>query len=523
MKSNEELELRIQQLEEQQKQLEQKLDDQQKKIDSLIESNKQLTDKISELLTSMLNQGISLSANKKDVEKEVEAKEEQLSKVEGDLSKSLDDYEYSSLDNNSNYEGKYYEDIYSDSHHNSSDTAVDLNVGVDKDNLDEKSVSNETKEPKDQIDIDKMHNEFGFVYNIPKDDTTNKKESKKQIDIDKKLNEFGFVYNIPKDDTTNKKEPKDQIDIDKMHNDFGFVYNIPKDDTTNEIKDSLSSNKKEPSKNKKKEIIIDDIPLENGADSFEKGIVPVDNNIDYKSTKKSHKIKNIRKSFNFSRIKEKLKKNVKKIIAGVLVGTAFITGIMSCNKKVDKTSIENDNSNGIVSEYNSTIPSEIKANEFENKNLEDNFSNEIKSDDIVDNIEKSEPESKSESESKSDYKKADSDYTKVADGDFNYNVGDTVKFKGDYIYNTSKDAALEKNKLKPIYGSNDERHISLVNMVSKDGQHITISANDKNKKDLLESMGWTVESYNVTNDTRNIKYEGWINSDDLEEYHARNK
>ena len=493
MKSNEELELRIQQLEEQQKQLEQKLDDQQKKIDSLIESNKQLTDKISELLTSMLNQGISLSANKKDVEKEVEAKEEQLSKIEGDLSKSLDDYEYSSLDNNSNYEGKYYEDIYSDSHHNSSDTAVDLNVGVDKDNLDEKSVSNETKEPKDQIDIDKMHNEFGFVYNIPKDDTTNKKESKKQIDIDKKLNEFGFVYNIPKDDTTN------------------------------EIKDSLSSNKKESSKNKKKEIIIDDIPLENGADSFEKGIVPADNNIDYKSTKKSHKIKNIRKSFNFSKIKEKLKKNVKKIIAGVLVGTAFITGIVSCNKKVDKTSIENDNSNGIVSEYNSTIPSEIKVNEFENKNLEDNFSNEIKSDDIVDNIEKSEPESKSESESKSDYKKSDSDYTKVADGDFNYNVGDTVKFKGDYIYNTSKDAALEKNKLKPIYGSNDERHISLVNMVSKDGQHITISANDKDKKDLLESMGWTVESYNVTNDTRNIKYEGWINSDDLEEYHARNK
>ena len=469
MKSNEELELRIQQLEEQQKQLEQKLDDQQKKIDSLIESNKQLTDKISELLTSMLNQGISLSANKKDVEKEVEAKEEQLSKIEGDLSKSLDDYEYSSLDNNSNYDGKYYENIYSDSHHNSSDTAVDLNVGVDKDNLDEKSVSNETKEPKDQIDIDKMHNEFGFV------------------------------------------------------------YNIPNDDTTNEIKDSLSSNKKEPSKNKKKEIIIDDIPLENGAVSSEKGIVPADNNIDYKSTKKSHKIKNIRKSFNFSRIKEKLKKNVKKIIAGVLVGTAFITGIVSCNKKVDKTSIENDNSNGIVSEYNPTIPSEIKANEFENKNLEDNFSNEIKSDDIVDNIEKSEsesksePESKSESESKSDYKKSDSDYTKVADGDFNYNVGDTVKFKGDYIYNTSKDAALEKNKLKPIYGSNDERHISLVNMVSKDGQHITISANDKDKKDLLESMGWTVESYNVTNDTRNIKYEGWINSDDLEEYHARNK
>ena len=493
MKSNEELELRIQQLEEQQKQLEQKLDDQQKKIDSLIESNKQLTDKISELLTSMLNQGISLSANKKDVEKKVEAKEEQLSNIEDDLSKSLDDYEYSSLGSNSNYDGKYYENIYSDSHHNSSDTAVDLNVGVDKDNLDEKSVSNETKEPKDQIDIDKMHNEFGFVYNIPKDDTTNKKESKKQIDIDKKLNEFGFVYNIPNDDTTN------------------------------EIKDSLSSNKKEPSKNKKKEIIIDDIPLENGAVSSEKGIVPADNNIDYKSTKKSHKIKNIRKSFNFSRIKEKLKKNVKKIIAGVLVGTAFITGIVSCNKKVDKTSIENDNSNGIVSEYNPTIPSEIKANAFENKNLEDNFSNEIKSDDIVDNIEKSEPESKSESESKSDYKKSDSDYTKVADGDFNYNVGDTVKFKGDYIYNTSKDAALEKNKLKPIYGSNDERHISLVNMVSKDGQHITISANDKDKKDLLESMGWTVESYNVTNDTRNIKYEGWINSDDLEEYHARNK
>ncbi len=82
---------------------------------------------------------------------------------------------------------------------------------------------------------------------------------------------------------------------------------------------------------------------------------------------------------------------------------------------------------------------------------------------------------------------------------------------------------MEKNKLKPIYGSNDERHISLVNMVSKDGQHITISANDKDKKDLLESMGWTVESYNVTNDTRNIKYEGWINSDDLEEYHARSK
>ena len=54
-------------------------------------------------------------------------------------------------------------------------------------------------------------------------------------------------------------------------------------------------------------------------------------------------------------------------------------------------------------------------------------------------------------------------------------------------------------------------------MVSPDGtQHVTITDENKDEQNLLESMGWSVESYNISNDTRNIEYEGWINNSDLE-------
>ena len=72
------------------------------------------------------------------------------------------------------------------------------------------------------------------------------------------------------------------------------------------------------------------------------------------------------------------------------------------------------------------------------------------------------------------------------------------------------DAANDTNRYTPMYPSSDEREISLIRLVSPDGsEKITIDINNKEKKQQLEQQGWTVESYNMSNQTRGIEHEGW--------------
>ena len=105
------------------------------------------------------------------------------------------------------------------------------------------------------------------------------------------------------------------------------------------------------------------------------------------------------------------------------------------------------------------------------------------------------------------------DYTIVDDGygvEIDYGIGDSVNFNGPYLYRTSVDAANDTNRYNPLYPSTDERQISLIRLVSPDGsEKITIDTNNKEKKEQLESQGWTVESYNINNLTNGVINEGW--------------
>ena len=105
------------------------------------------------------------------------------------------------------------------------------------------------------------------------------------------------------------------------------------------------------------------------------------------------------------------------------------------------------------------------------------------------------------------------DYTIVDDGygvEIDYDIGDDVHFDGPYLYKTSVDAANDTNRYNPLYPSTDERKISLIRLVSPDGsEKITIDTNNKEKKEQLESQGWTVESYNINNLTNGVIHEGW--------------
>lgn len=111
------------------------------------------------------------------------------------------------------------------------------------------------------------------------------------------------------------------------------------------------------------------------------------------------------------------------------------------------------------------------------------------------------------------------DYKIAADGygvELDYNIGDDVHFDGTYLYKTSVDAANDTNRCNPLYPSTDERKISLIRLVSSDGRDkITIDANNKEKKEQLESQGWTAESYNIDNLTEGVKYEGWTSGKSL--------
>ena len=94
--------------------------------------------------------------------------------------------------------------------------------------------------------------------------------------------------------------------------------------------------------------------------------------------------------------------------------------------------------------------------------------------------------------------------------DLDYNVGDPVSFDGQYIYKNSIDASNDENRYTPLYPASDDRIISLIRLVSPDGsEKVTIDANNSEKKEQLEKQGWTVESYNISNKTRNTDYEGW--------------
>ena len=467
---------RVEELEEKTKQIEDKMND-------LIESNRQLAEKVSKLITILLNNGISLSSKDKNISSD-------------DIDKSIDEADTlnNQVDDAIKEETQEYEDIYSDSsflknESTISDEEVDSVENPEMIELplpSEKKGLDSEKQSDTQLD-DEYENPSGYSY----DDFDSEEDSLKSE------NNQESVADI---DSLNEKNDNDEISLDDTNNDYlgapvVLNYNLdPKHPTINP---------ENPIIDPEEQNIEQEVNYENG-----KG-------------KKTSKIKGIRKAFSWGKIKEKIKKHWKKIVATVLVATATVSALVSCAN--NNKSIDEDNAN-IIQENNADFPSKSAANEFG-----------VNTDDVLNNL-NNQKQDKNESSEKETYQvdidsQTKDNEEKNNDIDTNYqasektynvtsenfSIGQDVNFTGEYIYQTSKDASSETNKLHPYYTNNDKRSISAIQMVSPDGtQHVTITDENKDEQNLLESMGWSVESYNISNDTRNIEYEGWINNSDLE-------
>lgn len=297
-------------------------------------------------------------------------------------------------------------------------------------------------------------------------------ESKELAVVNNELKELAVMSDVEKNDAVKSVEKA-------LNNEFDDIFS-DSSKLSNPIKNNGPEKKEEKKKNKSVKIKFNS---EEEKAKFEKEL-----NTDYKTdkNKKTTKIKKVRKGL--KKFKEVLKKHGKKIIAGILVATAAISGaitLKACTydqKDVD-ASIDNSKSNSI--EYDSTIPSVKKADDISNGALN--------KDDIVSKVSND-----------------DSTKNNSSNNEDTFKIGDKTAISGDSIYKTSKDAKEGTNRYTPYYSKTDDRQISAVEYVSPDGkQHMT--ALTKKDQEQLEKNGWKVESYNVRNNTHNTNHEGWVN------------
>ena len=467
---------RVEELEEKNKQIEDKMND-------LIESNRQLSAKVSELITILLNNGISLSSKDKNISSD-------------DIDKSIDEADTlnNQVDDAIKEETQEYEDIYSDSsflknESTISDEEVDSVENPEMIELllpSEKKGLDSEKQSDTHLD-DEYENLSGYSY----DDFDSEEDS---------LKSENNQESVADTDSLNKNNDNDEISLDDTNNDYlgepvVLKYNLdPKHPTINPENPIIDPEEQ----NIEQEI------------NYEKG-----------KGKKTSKIKNIRKAFNWENIKKGIKKHWKKVVAATLVATATVSALVSC--AVNKNKNNDKDTASIIQDIDSDLPSKSAANEFgvnaddvlnnlNNQKQDKNESSEETYQVDIDSQTKDNEEKNTDIDT--NYQASDKTYNVTSE---NFSIGQDVSFTGEYIYQTSKDASSETNKLHPYYTNNDKRSISAIQMVSPDGtQHVTITDENKDEQNLLESMGWSVESYNISNDTRNIEYEGWINNSDLE-------
>ena len=485
---------RVEELEEKNKQIEDKMND-------LIESNRQLAEKVSKLITILLNNGISLSSKDKNISSD-------------DIDKSIDEADTlnNQVDDAIKEETQEYEDIYSDSsflknESTISDEEVDSvenpemielplpseKKGLDSEKQSDTQLDDEYENPVDTTSFnvssareDLLNKYYSYNYSDSEEDSFEKSENNQES-----------VADI---DSLNEKNDNDEISLDDTNNDYlgepvVLKYNLdPKHPTINPENPIIDPEEQ----NIEQEV------------NYEKG-----------KGKKTSKIKNIRKAFNWENIKKGIKKHWKKVVAAILVAPAIVSALMSC--AVNKNKNNDKDTASIIQDIDSDLPSKSAANEFgvnaddvlnnlNNQKQDKNESSEETYQVDIDSQTKDHEEKNTDIDT--NYQASDKTYNVTSE---NFSIGQDVSFTGEYIYQTSKDASSETNKLHPYYTNNDKRSISAIQMVSPDGtQHVTITDENKDEQNLLESMGWSVESYNISNDTRNIEYEGWINNSDLE-------
>ena len=467
---------RVEELEAKNKQIEDKMND-------LMESNRQLAEKVSKLITILLNNGISLSSKDKNISSD-------------DIDKSIDEADTlnNQVDDAIKEETQEYEDIYSDSSFLKNESTISDEEVDSVENPEiielplpsEKKGLDSEKQSDTQLD-DEYENLSGYSY----DDFDSEEDS---------LKSENNQESVADTDSLNKNNDNDEISLDDTNNDYlgepvVLKYNLdPKHPTINPENPIIDPEEQ----NIEQEV------------NYEKG-----------KGKKTSKIKNIRKAFNWENIKKGIKKHWKKVVAATLVATATVSALVSC--AVNKNKNNDKDTASIIQDIDSDLPSKSAANEFgvnaddvlnnlNNQKQDKNESSEETYQVDIDSQTKDNEEKNTDIDT--NYQASDKTYNVTSE---NFSIGQDVSFTGEYIYQTSKDASSETNKLHPYYTNNDKRSISAIQMVSPDGtQHVTITDENKDEQNLLESMGWSVESYNISNDTRNIEYEGWINNSDLE-------
>jgi len=324
--------------------------------------------------------------------------------------------------------------------------------------------------------------------------TINNNEPKELAVLDdvKKPEEIEKIESAISDISNNVVENNSSDNLKEESND---IYSNSDGTSASIISEINSEKNAEPTD--RSEVI--EFASEEEKEAFERGQA-----IDYKkdSNSKTEKISNIRKAI--KKFKNVFKKHGKKIIAGLLVAAATIGGALSIKSctydKAEDLKDNNKDPKSNADEYDSTIPS---------KDVADSFG--VNSDDIINKI-----ATKNDKESSTNVNNSES---------YDFDIGETVHFNGDYIYKTANDAVNDTNRFIPDYSKNDSREISAIEYVSPNGsQHMT--AVTKEEQDQLQDMGWKKESYNMKNNTRSsdtyeLKYEGWVEPSELTEVKSK--
>ena len=394
---------------------------------------------------------------------------------------------------------------------------VDINQSADtgkKDSDSEEEISVE-ENLVDLSDLTFSEDEADEVVDINQFADAGKKDSNSEEELSAEetpvdLSDFSFVDINEDEENLENNEERENAGEEEF---TGYVF---ADEDTNENEEEDNKKRRFPFFGKKKE------------------------KIDYqpKHLRQTKKLERIRESKFFNKIKSAMNNKAVKVIAAVLIAPVAIGGMILAAKLSNDDNKNNSDSNpAYVMRDDSEVPSTTAANEFG-----------VSSTEVVDSLDKSnkdnDKKTQSNSNSKEDMSSAttsdrneqkndqeeynapelnndeveynndlNTDYTIVDDGygvEIDYDIGDDVHFDGPYLYKTSVDAANDTNRYNPLYPSTDERKISLIRLVSPDGsEKITIDTNNKEKKEQLESQGWTVESYNINNLTNGVIHEGW--------------
>ena len=280
-----------------------------------------------------------------------------------------------------------------------------------------------------------------------------------KIDINKLKQEYAILSNIIKYYENNLKE-KDDEKKDKI-NDGYFVFLSPNDEKYNRIIDyntNINSNSDDNSF----------IFLKNDDNSKKKRI---------------HKITKIRKASKCSKIKKALKKNLSKVLAGLMLGITML-GISTFSAGYEKNNGYSSDK-GVVS----TIDS-------------------VSVDDIIDKIEEA------INDDNNIIYEENQNSQSAKDSVNDISIGSRVSVDSN-IYSNANNAYKRENVLKSSYSNDDEREVSLIYYSNNEGDTEVISKDNKDRIDELKNLKYEVVAYCTNNITHDVDYEGWYNVDDV--------